>query len=157
MKLYELLFVVKNELSEEQVNDLASVLINYITGNNGEICFSHYFGIRNLAYEIQKNKKGHYFLIHFNFEPSKVQELDKIIRLNEDIIRHIIVNIEESLQDEVISMLTIKDKDYDPDMDDEAIQDSEEALKDKGYRARVQDDAIDTDEYQDEESSSEEK
>lgn len=144
MKLYEILFVARNELVESQVNEISEGISGYITKNGGEVKFSHYFGIRSLAYEIQKNKKGHYVVMHFTLNPGDIKELDRMIRLNEDVIRFIIVNIEESNPDDVLAMLTVKDKDFESDDDsDDAIDsvtdEKETAVKDHGYRVKASD------------------
>ena len=69
-----------------------------------------------------------------------IAELDREIRLNEDVIRHIIVNIEESNPDEVIAMLTIKDRDtdaLDDDLLDEEIDAVAASVADTGYRQKI--------------------
>ncbi len=149
MKLYEMIFVAKNELAEEQVNSIATSFSDFVKGHGGEIKFEHYFGTRSLAYEIQKNKKGHYYLMHFLAEPSIIAELDRNIRLNESVIRHIIVNIEESNPDEVIAMLTIKDRDTDAsddDLLDEEIGSVAASVADTGYRQKVSGEADESEE-----------
>lgn len=144
MKLYEILFVARNELAENQVNEISEGISGYIAKNGGEVKFSHYFGIRSLAYEIQKNKKGHYVVMHFTLNPRDINELDRMIRLNEDVIRFIIVNIEESNPEDVLAMLTVKDKDFESDDDsDDAIDSVSEGkdapVKDHGYRVKASD------------------
>ena len=142
MKLYEILFVARNELTENQVNEISESISGYIAKNGGEVKFSHYFGVRSLAYEIQKNKKGHYFIMHFTLDPRDINELDRMIRLNEDVIRFIIVNIEESNPDEVLAMLTVKDKDFESDDDSDDLigsgsDDKDSPVKDHGYRVKA--------------------
>lgn len=148
MKLYEILFVARNELTENQVNEISESISGYVSKNGGEVKFSHYFGVRSLAYEIQKNKKGHYAVMHFTLDPSGINELDRIIRLNEDVIRFIIVNIEESNPDEVLAMLTVKDKDFESD-DDSMESDSDDKdipVKDHGYRVKASEIIVESEE-----------
>ena len=138
MKLYEMIFVAKNELAEDQVNAIATSFSEFLKSNGAEIKFEHYFGVRSLAYEIQKNKKGHYYLMHFEVDQDKIAELDHMVRLNEDVIRHIVVNIEESNPDEVLAMLTIKDRDYESS-DDAMMDEIAETVPsaDAGYRQKA--------------------
>ena len=93
MNLYEKIFIGRQDLSQQQVEALGVSLGLYVSQNGGEIVRSEYCGFRNLAYPIEKNHKGHYYIIQMKAPIVVIDELDRIMRLNEDIIRHLVVRV----------------------------------------------------------------
>jgi small subunit ribosomal protein S6 len=92
MKHYEVLFVLKPTLEEptkevEAINEV-------ITSNGGEIAKVDEIGIRDLAYEIQKNKRGYYTIVYFKAPTSAVREIERNLRINENVIRFMTVKYE---------------------------------------------------------------
>ncbi len=91
MKNYELLFILKPTLTEEErINKFNSVK-EVIEKNGGECIAYEDFGVRNLAYKIQKFERGHYFVIYFKATPLCIRELERVCGINEDIIRFLTV------------------------------------------------------------------
>jgi small subunit ribosomal protein S6 len=86
--------LVRAELTESQVENLTNDLIAIITSENGKVISSENWGLRNLAYKINKNKKGHYFLINIDCDPSVIFEYERQMRINEDIIRFLTIKID---------------------------------------------------------------
>lgn len=94
MNLYECIFIGRQNLSQQQVDALGVSLGLFVRQNSGEVVCSEYCGLRSLAYPIKKNQKGHYYIIQMKTSAKCVHELENTMRLNEDIIRHLIVRVE---------------------------------------------------------------
>ena len=94
MAFYESVVITRPELTESQVENLTNDLIAIITSENGKVISSENWGLRNLAYKINKNKKGHYFLINIDCDPSVIFEYERQMRINEDIIRFLTIKID---------------------------------------------------------------
>jgi small subunit ribosomal protein S6 len=95
MNLYENIFIGRQDLSQQQMEALGVNLCLFVTQNGGEVVRSEYCGFRNLAYQIKKNNKGHYYVIQMKANGPLVDELGRIMRINEDIIRQLIVKVDE--------------------------------------------------------------
>lgn len=91
MRHYETMFVVKPTLTSEENTARIEDFKNAITKNGGEIAATLDMGMRNLAYEINKNKRGYYFVIYFKAPPTLVLELERLYRISEDILRFIVI------------------------------------------------------------------
>ncbi|PWR22856.1 30S ribosomal protein S6 [Zavarzinia aquatilis] len=87
MALYEHVFIARQDVSSAQVETLVEDLTKIIADNGGSIVKTEYWGLRNLAYRIQKNRKGHYVLFHIDAPHAAVAEMERNLRLNEDVIR----------------------------------------------------------------------
>jgi small subunit ribosomal protein S6 len=91
MRKYEVMYVIRTDIEPEQVQSTVEKFQNIITNGAGEITKHDLMGKRRLAYEIKKFRDGHYVLIHFNAEPAVVAELDRVFKITDEIIRHLIV------------------------------------------------------------------
>ena len=94
MRFYETMFVVKPTLTQEEVTQQIDFYKAEILNNGGEINATLDMGMRNLAYEIKKNKRGYYFVIYFKAEPKLVLELERLYRINEEVLRFIVIKYE---------------------------------------------------------------
>lgn len=94
MKHYETMFIIKPTLQEGEIKAKIDFFKDIITKNEGVIETCLDMGMRNLAYEIKKNKRGYYFVIYFQSNPSLIAELERNYRINEDILRFLIVKYE---------------------------------------------------------------
>lgn len=94
MRHYETMFILKPTLVEEEIKTKIEIFKEVITKNGGEIETCLDMGMRNLAYEIEKNKRGYYFVIYFKAEPSLIAELERNYRINEDVLRFIVIKYE---------------------------------------------------------------
>ena len=95
MRKYETIFVLHPSLDEEAVKANVEKFKGVIENNGGEIENVDAWGKRKLAYEIQKVGEGHYTLINFNANPELPKELDRVFRITDSVIRHIIINPEK--------------------------------------------------------------
>ena len=107
MALYECVYIARQELTVAHTEQLSKALIKIISSNDGEIKNQEYWGLRNLAYKIRKNRKGHYTMFHIDSPSSTIIELERNMRLNEDILRYLTIKI-ESLPEGPSVMMTAR-------------------------------------------------
>lgn len=94
MNRYETLFVANPNLTEEQLKALVDKVKGVIEGGNGVVDNVDEWGKRRLAYEINHINEGYYFLINFTSAPELPKELDRILRISDDVIRHLVVKLD---------------------------------------------------------------
>ena len=94
MALYETVFIARQDLSATQVEALSANLTNIITEGKGNVSKTEFCGLRTLAYSIKKNRKGHYVLFNIEAPADVVKEMERQMRLNEDILRFLTLKIE---------------------------------------------------------------
>ena len=94
MREYEVMFIVK-PMEEEQTEAVVAKFENLITANGGTINKLDRWGKRRLAYEIQDIQDGYYCLAIFSSEPSVVKELDRVMKITDEVLRHMIVKTGE--------------------------------------------------------------
>lgn len=95
MKKYEIMFIVRPNLEDEQRNQVIEYFTNVLTEQNAEIIKTDNWGLKNLAYEINDFRKGHYVVLSVNASKEAIIEFDRLARISEDVIRYIILNDEE--------------------------------------------------------------
>jgi small subunit ribosomal protein S6 len=95
MPLYENVFIARQDVSGAQVDALADTFTQLVADNGGEVRKREYWGLRNLAYRMRKNRKGHYVLLHLSAPPAAVAELERTMRINEDVIRYLTIRVGE--------------------------------------------------------------
>jgi small subunit ribosomal protein S6 len=92
MRKYELMYIIRTDLEQEAVEATVAKFQAIINNGGGEISSHDLMGKRRLAYEIKKYRDGHYVLVKFNSTPAVVAELDRVIRITDEVIRHLITN-----------------------------------------------------------------
>ena len=92
MNKYETIFLMKDDITEEQRNAVVDTIRQYLN-ENASISGEENIGKKMLAYEIRKYKYAYYYIIYFNGKASVIPELERKYRTNEDILKHIIVKI----------------------------------------------------------------
>ena len=95
MAFYESVIIIRPELSSSQVDNIISNLDEVLNSQSGEIKKKEYWGLRTLAYKIKKNKKGHYYMINIECNSAAIFELERQMKINEDIIRFLSLKIPE--------------------------------------------------------------
>ncbi|MCJ7842850.1 30S ribosomal protein S6 [Lederbergia sp. NSJ-179] len=95
MKKYEIMYIIRPNIEEEAKKAVIERFDGILTSNGAEIIESKDWGKRRLAYEIEDFREGLYHLIHTNATPEAVQEFDRLAKINDDIIRHIVVKDEK--------------------------------------------------------------
>ncbi len=94
MPLYENVFIARQDISGAQVDTLADSFAQLIADNGGEVKKREYWGLRNLAYRMRKNRKGHYVLLNLDAPPAAIAELERTMRINEDVLRYLTIRVE---------------------------------------------------------------
>jgi small subunit ribosomal protein S6 len=90
MRKYEIMYIIRTDIEEEVVQSTIEKFQSIIN-NGGEITKNNVMGKRKLAYEINKFRDGIYVLVHFNSTPAVVAELDRVMKISDEIIRYMIV------------------------------------------------------------------
>ncbi len=95
MPLYEHVFLARQDLSQAQVDTLAATATEIVEANQGKITKVETWGLRSLAYKIQKNRKAHFVLLNIDAPAGVVAELERQTAINEDVIRFLTVRVDE--------------------------------------------------------------
>jgi len=95
LRTYELIFIVQPDLDEEGLTALTERITQVMTDNGGEIVKVEQMGRRELAYPVQRRTAGHYVLIHARLEQTAIRELERALKLSEDVLRHMLVRLDE--------------------------------------------------------------
>lgn len=95
MAFYETVFIARQDLSTKQTEELAQSFEKIIKDQGAKVERTEHWGLRTLAYRINKNRKGHYVLFHTDGPSEAIKELERNMRLNEDVLRYMTVRIDE--------------------------------------------------------------
>ncbi len=95
MALYEHVFLARQDLSQAQVDALAAQATEIIEKNDGKVTKTETWGLKTLAYKIDRNRKAHFVLLNIDGPGSVVEELERQTRINEDVIRYMTIRVEE--------------------------------------------------------------
>ena len=95
MRLYESVLIARQDITAAQVETIADEFAEIITSAGGSIKKREYWGLRALAYRIKKNRKGHYVMFNLETGPEALKEYERIMGLNEDVLRFMNIRIEE--------------------------------------------------------------
>jgi len=120
MRLYECVFIVRQDLSTTQVDTITNELCAIITDHKGSVQKQEYWGLKTMAYKIKKNRKGHYVMLNFEADAATVAEFDRRIGLNEDVLRSLIIGI-EAVDPEPSVMMQSKSERSSSDSDDASV------------------------------------
>lgn len=88
MPFYETVFIARQDLGDAQVKELAAHFGKIITDNGGKVHKTEFWGLKQFAYRINKSRKGHYVLIETDTPPAALHEMERQIRLHEDVMRY---------------------------------------------------------------------
>jgi small subunit ribosomal protein S6 len=94
MPLYEHVFLARQDLAQAQVDALAENATKIITDNGGKVAKTETWGLRSIAYRIQKNRKAHYVMLDIDAPAPAVAELERQTQINEDVIRYMTVRVD---------------------------------------------------------------
>ena len=95
MSLYECVFIVRQDIPATQVEVLTTSFAELVQAQGGQVTKTEQWGLRTLTFRINKNKKGHYVLFNLDATSEAVNELERNMRLNEDVLRYLTVRVEE--------------------------------------------------------------
>ena len=94
MPFYETVFIARQDISTTQAEALTEQFSGIIVENGGQVLKKEPWGLRNIAYRIKKNRKGHYTLLNIDAPPAAVQEMERQMRISEDVLRYLTVRVE---------------------------------------------------------------
>ena len=95
MRFYESVFIARQDITTAQVETMADEFAEIITSAGGTIKKREYWGLRALAYRIKKNRKGHYIMFNMETDAETLKEYERVMGLNEDVLRFLNIRIEE--------------------------------------------------------------
>ena len=95
MRKYETIFIVDPNFEADQVNELVEKFKGLIQEQGGQIDGVDDWGKRRLAYPIKKQREGYYFLINFTAKPETAQDLDRVFKITNGVLRHLIIKKEQ--------------------------------------------------------------
>ncbi|MBV8810830.1 MAG: 30S ribosomal protein S6 [Acidobacteriaceae bacterium] len=98
MRIYEELFIVRPDATDEEVDPLLEQLKNVVTHAGGMIDKTEKWGVRKLAYRVLKFNEGQYILLQFSSNPEPVKELERRLRVSDLVLKHMTVRIDEKLK-----------------------------------------------------------
>ncbi len=94
MPIYETVLIARQDLNPQQVEKLTTDFTDILKKEGGKVIKTEQWGLRTFAYKINKAKKGHYTLIESDALPAAVHEMERNIRLNEDVVRHLTTRLD---------------------------------------------------------------
>lgn len=95
MPLYESVFIARQDIAASQAEALADTFTSIIDAQGGKVTKRENWGLRNLAYKIKKNRKGHYVLLNIDAPPAAILEMERNMRIHEDVLRYLTVRVDE--------------------------------------------------------------
>lgn len=109
MPLYEHVLIARQDISPQQVDEIVEGLTKEIEEAGGSVKKTEYWGLRNLAYRIAKNRKGHYALIGMEAPADFIAEMERKLRIHEDVLRYMTIKVDE-ISDEASAVIAKRDK-----------------------------------------------
>ena len=95
MPLYEHVYLARQDASTQQVEELTALLKGVVEGLGGTVAKTEYWGVKSLSYRLRKNRKAHFTLINLNAPPAAISEIERLERLNEDVLRYLTIRVDE--------------------------------------------------------------
>jgi len=111
MPLYEHVMIARQDLSNTQAEGLIEHFGAVLSDNGGSIVESEYWGIKTMAYKINKNRKGHYAFIKTDSPAPAIQEMERLMRLHEDVMRVLTIKVDEHSEGPSVQMQKRDDRD----------------------------------------------
>ena len=114
MPLYEHVYLARQDASAQQVEELTAQLKGVVEGLGGSIKKTEYWGVKSLSYRLRKNRKAHYTLMDLDAPPAAINEIERLERLNEDVLRYLTIRV-EALEEGPSAMMRRAERDRDRD------------------------------------------
>ncbi len=110
MPFYENVFIARQDISSTQAEALTEQFATLIAEQGGKVTKKEQWGLRNIAYRIKKNRKGHYVLMNIEAPPAAITEMERQMRINEDVLRYLTVRV-DALEEGPSAMLQSRSRD----------------------------------------------
>ncbi|MDB5392688.1 MAG: ribosomal protein [Rhodospirillales bacterium] len=94
MALYETVFIARQDISSAQAETLAETYSQMIAENGGQVTKTEHWGLKTLAFRMNKNRKGHYVLFNIDAPSAAVLEMERNMRINEDVLRYMSIRVD---------------------------------------------------------------
>lgn len=104
MPIYETVFMSRQDLTDGQVKDLTDKYAKVIADQGGKVLKTEQWGLRTLAYKINKSRKAHYTLVEFDAPGTAVIELERLMRIDEDVMRSLSLRLDEATEGPSVMM-----------------------------------------------------
>ena len=104
MPKYEHVFICRQDLTSVQAEALAEEFKGTLKESGGNVVATEYWGLRSIAYRMNKNRKGHYFMFKSESDSKAVAEMERLMNIHEDIMRFLTIKVEEHTDDYSIMM-----------------------------------------------------
>jgi small subunit ribosomal protein S6 len=114
MSLYEHVYLARQDASAQQVEELTAHLKSVVEGLGGKVAKTEYWGVKSLSYRLRKNRKAHFTLLNLDAPPAAVNEIERLERLNEDVLRYLTIRVDE-LEEGPSAMMRRAERDRDRD------------------------------------------
>jgi small subunit ribosomal protein S6 len=111
MPLYEHVFIARQDLSSAQAEALIDHFSAVLSDNGGAVADKEYWGVKTMAYKINKNRKGHYAFLKSNAPAAAVQEMERLMRLHDDVMRVLTIKVDKHAEGPSIQMQKRDDRD----------------------------------------------
>ena len=112
MPYYENIFIARQDVTSAQVEALTEHFSGIVTAQGGNVTKKEFWGLKSLSFRIKKNRKGHYVLLNIDGPAAAVQEMERNMRIHEDVLRHLTVRV-EALEEGPSAMLQSRGRDRD--------------------------------------------
>ena len=116
MPLYEHIYLARQDVSPQQVEELTNALTEVLTQGGGKVTKNEYWGLKSLSYRIKKNRKAHYVLMDIDAPAPAVHEVERQMRINEDVLRYMTIAVEKH-EEGPSAMMQKRDRDDRPRRD----------------------------------------
>jgi small subunit ribosomal protein S6 len=110
MPLYEHVFLARQDASPQQVEELTAQLTGVIAQMGGKVTKNEYWGVKGLSFRMRKNRKAHFTLLNVDAPPAALNEVERLERLNEDVLRYLTVRV-EALEEGPSAMMRKSERD----------------------------------------------
>jgi small subunit ribosomal protein S6 len=104
MPLYEHVFISRQDLSNAQAEGLIEHFSTVLKDNGGSVIDFEYWGVKTMAYKINKNRKGHYAFLKSDAPSAAVQEMERLMRLHDDVMRVLTIKVEAHVEGQSVQM-----------------------------------------------------
>jgi small subunit ribosomal protein S6 len=104
MPLYEHVFIARQDLSNTQAEGLIEHFSTVLADNGGKVVENEYWGVKTMAYKINKNRKGHYAFLKSDAPAAAVQEMERLMRLHEDVMRVLTIKVDKHTEGVSVQM-----------------------------------------------------
>jgi small subunit ribosomal protein S6 len=94
MPLYEHVYLARQDASAQQVDELTAQLKGVVEGLGGSVKKTEYWGVKSLSYRLRKNRKAHFTLMDIDAPPPAINEIERLERLNEDVVRYLTIRVD---------------------------------------------------------------